>query len=97
MNYIADTYLSWRQRQYIFDGSEEYYDPDEDDDSSSDSSSSSSSCSSSAEEENNRDKEVDEELVRVVPHSTASETSVVPSSSTNVVTNELKPDGDKSN
>jgi hypothetical protein len=61
----ADTFLSWRPRQYIFEGAEEIYDPDEEDENDSDSSSSdSSSCSSMPADENteSRDKDVEEEL-----------------------------------
>jgi len=49
--------LSWRPRQYIFEGAEEVYDPDEDEDEESDSDS--SSCSST---DDSRDKDVEDEL-----------------------------------
>lgn len=53
--------MSWRPRQYIFDGCEEIYDPDEDEEDDDSSSDSSSSCSSLAMDDS-RDKDIDEEL-----------------------------------
>jgi hypothetical protein len=52
--------LSWRPRQYIFEGAEEIYDPDEDEDDD-DSSDSSSNCSSLPLDES-AEKEIEEDL-----------------------------------
>lgn len=78
--------MSWRTRQYIFQGAEEFYDPDEDEDNeSSDSSSSdsSSSCSSLPADETTRDKDVDEEL-QLVQNSETSKNPKIYSTITDV-------------
>lgn len=95
---LADTYLSWRQRQYIFEGAEEIYDPDDDEDgdTSSSSSDSSSNCSSAVDEVITRDKEVDDELQQISTNN-SKQTPMISSVPSTLINNELKADGDKSN